>query len=417
MQFPKIENIYKAKSVLSKVVKTTPFEKNDFFSNLLKADVFFKREDLQQVRSFKIRGAFYKMFSLTPKEKELGIICASAGNHAQGVAFACKYLKIKGKIYMPVTTPKQKVSRVGMFGDKYVDIILVGDSYDKAEEIAIEESKKTKQVFIHAFDDKNVIEGQGTIALEILEQQITELDYLFVPIGGGGLIAGIITVFKELSPNTKIIGIEAEGAVSMKISIEQGKLIKLKTIDNFVDGVAVKKAGKISYEICSKNLEKEDIITVHEGQICQTILDLYTSEGIVVEPAGAIGLAALKEYKKDIQGKKVGVIICGGNNDIMRMSEIKERALLYGKLKHYFIVHFSQRSGALKEFVTKILGADDDITFFEYRKKSNRQTASALIGIELKNVADFQPLLKKMKKYGFLGEYLNDKPHLFQYLI
>ncbi len=417
MSLPNFEDVYKAREIIEKAIKKTPFEVNQRLSKDLDAQIFFKREDLQEIRSFKIRGAYHKISLLTPEQRNKGIICSSAGNHAQGVAYACNQLKINGVIYMPKPTPKQKIDKVKIFGESFVKIVLEGDTYNDAQDIALQEVEKSGKIFIHPFDDEKVIEGQATLALEILEQKKENLDYLFVPIGGGGLISGILTVFKELSPNTKIIGLEPEGAASMKKSLEHKRKESLELIDTFADGVAVKQVGDISFNLCNKYLKSSDILTIPEGKICQAILDLYTMEGIIVEPAGAIGVAALDLYKDEIKGKKVGVIICGGNNDITRMAEIQERALLYRKLKHYFIVHFPQRAGALKEFVTTILGPTDDITFFEYSKKNLRENAPAVVGIELKKEEDFDSLISRMKEAGFYGDYLNDKPDLFQHLI
>ena len=415
MQTPNLNGVRSAQDNLKDISIVTPLELNDRLSKEFNSRVFLKREDLQKVRSFKIRGAFNKIKSLNlSNSKEKQIICASAGNHAQGFAYSCKKLKIFGTVYMPETTPKQKVDRVKMFGGDFIKIVLTGDNFDDAQNEA-EKQINNETIFIHPFDDITVIEGQGTIALEILDQIDKHFDYLIIPIGGGGLISGIITVFNELSPKTKIIGVEAEGAPAMMKSIEQKKIIELDKIDSFVDGVSIKKIGKIPFEICKDNLD--DLIVVPEGKICQTILDLYNKDGIVVEPAGAIGISALDMYHENFINKNVGILICGGNNDIIRMSEIKERALLYSNLKHYFIVRFPQRSGALKEFVNNVVGENDDITFFEYVKKNNREYTTAVVGIELKFSKDLDELIKKMKENGFFGEYLNDKPETLRFLI
>jgi len=391
MQLPNLKGIREASESLKDIAAITPLSINERLSKELNCRMYLKREDLQLVRSFKIRGAYNKIKSLNISNNiDKKIICASAGNHAQGFAYSCNTLKIYGKVYMPVTTPKQKIERVKMFGDKYVEVILYGDNFDDAQKEA-QKNNKDGTLFIHAFDDKKVIEGQATIGLEMIDQVDKHFDYLIVPIGGGGLISGIITVFKELSPITKIIGIEAEGAPAMTESLKQNKIITLEKIDNFVDGVSIKKVGKIPYEICKKNLD--DILTIPEGKICQTILDLYNKDGIIVEPAGAIGISAVELHKQKFKNKNVGVLICGGNNDITRMSEIKERALFYSNLKHYFIVKFPQRAGALKEFLNKVLGENDDITFFEYIKKNNREKGTAIVGIELKFSKDFGQLL------------------------
>ena len=415
MQLPDLKGVRNASENLQGVSVLTPLVINERLSNDLNCKIYLKREDLQQVRSFKIRGAFNKIRSIDSDYlKNKTLVCASAGNHAQGFAYSCNKLKIYGKIYMPVTTPKQKIERVKIFGGEYVEIILIGDNFDDAQYEA-QKQNNDKDLFVHAFDDVNVIEGQGTIGLEILDQVDKHFDYLIVPVGGGGLISGIITVFKELSPKTKIIGVEAEGAPAMSKSLKDGKIIKLDSIDNFVDGVSIKKIGKIPFDICKKYLD--EILLVPEGKICQTILDLYNKDGIVVEPAGAIGISALELNNKMFKDKNVGVLICGGNNDFTRMAEIRERALFYSNLKHYFIVKFPQRAGALKEFVNNVLGKNDDITFFEYVKKNNRENGTAIVGIELKFSKDLNDLVKKMKENGFFGEYLNEKPETLRFLI
>ena len=415
MRQPSVEGALAAQERLKQVAMVTPFQYLARLSEKFGAKVYTKREDLQQVRSFKIRGAYNKFLTLSAIERSKGVVCASAGNHAQGFAFACRALEIKGTVFMPVPTPGQKVDQVRMFGGAFVDIQLIGDTFDDSSKAAQLYQKKNDLVFIHPFDDVDVIEGQATIALEIIDQASKPLDYLFVPVGGGGLISGILTVFKALSPSTKIIGVEPTGAPSLQTSLLNKKNTRLETIDKFVDGAAVQRVGDLCFDVCINQID--DCISVDEGRICQEILDLYNTEGIVVEPAGAISLAAMDEYAHLLIGKQVGTLICGGNNDITRTPEIKERALLYAKLKHYFIVRFPQRAGALKEFVNEILGPQDDITFFEYSKKNSRVDAPAVVGIQLKIATDFEPLLSRMKEHGFFGDYLNEKPDLFQYLV
>ena len=412
---PSLEGVTKAEKRLKGLIRVTPLEFNKRLSNITNSTVLLKREDVQQIRSFKIRGAYNKISSLDENDFKNGIVCASAGNHAQGFAFSCKKLKISGEVYMPATTPQQKISQVRMFGGDYVDIKLVGDTYDACQTVALNAAKKSKKIFIHPFDDKIVIEGQATIALEMLKQSSRSYDYIIVPIGGGGLVSGILTVLKGLSPNTKVIGVEPEGAPSMKTSINLGKRISLSEIDGFVDGAAVRQVGKLPFKICKDLLD--EIILVPEGKVCQTILDLYSMDGIIAEPAGALAIAALDMIKNIISKKHIGVLLCGGNNDVFRMPEIKERALVYGGLKHYFLVDFPQRSGALKQFVTQILGKNDDITHFEFSKKNFRNNAPAVVGIQLKKAADFELLVERMKKYNFHFDYLNDKQSLFQFLI
>lgn len=413
--FPTIEAVKVAARNLEGVSNVTPLIHNLQYSSKFDCNLSFKREDLQVVRSYKIRGAYNKMKSLTTAEKADGIVCASAGNHAQGVALSCKLLKIKGTIFMPIPTPNQKIERVKMFGEHYVKIVLLGDSFDDAYSAAVEDCNKRKKMFIHPFNDEKIIEGQATLGLELINQAPNPIDFIFVAVGGGGLASGMSTVFKALSPTTKIIGVEPQGAPSMKEAFKKGEVIQLETIDNFVDGAAVKRVGDKNFQICKENLH--DMITVSEGSACQTILDLYNKDAIIAEPAGALSVAALDSFKADIKGKNVVCIISGGNNDITRTAEIKERALLHSKLKHYFIITFPQRAGALREFVVDILGPNDDITHFEYTKKVSRETGVAVVGIELKSHYDLKPLVSKMKLYNFYGDYLNDKPDLFQFLI
>ena len=410
-----IKDIQKAKDIVRDVALITPLQRNERLSEQYDANVYFKREDLQPIRSFKLRGAYHKIYKLSDAERKLGIVCASAGNHAQGVALACNKLGIKGTIFMPVPTPKQKLNQVRMFGGENIETRLVGDTFDDAYAAAQSFKDQSKSIFIHPFEDKDVVIGQATLALELLEQAQDPIDYILVPIGGGGLISGVLHVFIALSPNTKVIGIEPEGAPAMQQSLENGKNTELNSIDPFVDGAAVRKVGDDAYDLCDNYLDK--LVLVSEGKICQSILKLYNREAIVVEPAGAMSTASLKMIGEEIKGKNVVCLICGGNNDITRMAEIKERALLEAKLLHYFIVRFPQRAGALKEFVADVLGPKDDITFFEYSKKNNRSNGPAVVGIELKNPNDFDPLVKRMKSKGFYGDYINNKPDLFQFLI
>ena len=407
--------IERAQQNIKELVKHTPLIKMLNFSENYRANIFFKREDLQRVRSYKIRGAFNKIKGLVIDEQVKSVVCASAGNHAQGVAQACHFLNISGVIFMPITTPMQKIRQVEMFGKDNVEIKLFGDTFDESFAIAKNFSEKNNIAFVHPFNDKKIIAGQGTLALELLEDAKEFIDYIFIPVGGGGLASGIISVFKELSPKTKIIGVEPEGAPPLKVSIKNGTNTELKTIDKFVDGAAVKKMGDLTFDICKNYID--DVITVPEGKVCSTLLKLYNEKAIVVEPAGALSVSALDYYKEKIKEKNVVCIISGGNNDITRMEEIKERSLLFEGLKHYFIVPFPQRAGALKEFVVDVLGENDDIAFFEYTKKSSRTQGSAIVGIELKNKADFKPLVERMERLGFLGEYLNDNQQLFQFLI
>lgn len=410
-----LNNVTKAASLLRDVVLKTPLQKNQFLSDKYGANIVFKREDLQEVRSYKIRGAYNKISSLTSNELKQGVVCASAGNHAQGVAYSCYAKKIKGVIFMPTPTPNQKIEQVKMFGGDYVEVILTGDTFDDASESAMTYCTENNMSFVHPFNDIKVIEGQATIALEILDQTKNQIDYLFLPVGGGGLAAGVSSIFKVLSPHTKIIGVEPEGAPSMSISIENGFNTKIENIDKFIDGASVQKVGDLNFKICKNNLDS--MVTVHEGKVCQTILDLYNKNAIVVEPAGALTTAILDQFSAKIKGKNVVCLISGSNNDITRTEEIKERALLYSGHKHYFIIKFPQRAGALREFLNEILGPNDDITHFEYSKKHNRNSGPAIVGLELPNPNDLEGLIQKLKTKKIFGEYLNDKPDLFQVLI
>lgn len=410
-----LDHVYSAAERLKNVCVRTPLAINNNLSTVYNATISFKREDLQRVRSYKIRGAYNKMATMSQEELSRGVVCASAGNHAQGVAFACNTMNVKGTIFMPLPTPGQKLEQVKMFGGNDIEVVLYGDTFDEAKDAAMRFCTENERMFIHPFDDPAIIEGQATTALEILEQAEEPIDYLFVPIGGGGLAAGICSVFKELSPQTKIIGVEPSAAASMKRAFENGGPILLEKISRFVDGAAVQQVGNLTFEACKNVLY--DMATVEEGLVCETILSLYNKDAIVVEPAGALSVAALEKYKDQLQGKNVVCIISGSNNDITRMEEIKEKALLYANLKHYFLVRFPQRPGALKTFVMDVLGPNDDITFFEYTQKNSKEKGIAVVGIALKQNEDFNPLIDKMKKYDFFVNYLNNDPSLMNLLI
>ena len=367
------------------------------------------------VRSYKIRGAYNKIRSLSAESLENGIVCASAGNHAQGVAFSCSKLKIMGSIFMPVTTPKQKIEQVRMFGREFIEIVLTGDTFDAANSAAIAYAEENGKTFIPPFDDPKVMEGQGTIGKEILSQTPGKLDYIFVPIGGGGLASGLGSYIKAMSPETKIIGVEPGGAPCMKAAIENGGPIELDEIDKFVDGAAVKKAGAKTYEVCREVLD--DIVIVPEGAVCTMIIQMYNKSAIVVEPAGALATAALRFYADKIKGKRVACIVSGSNNDITRMEEIREKSLLYEGLKHYFIVTFPQKSGVIVSFINNVIGPSDDLVLIQYMKKTNKNFGPALIGIELAAKEDFEPLMKRMEAYGVQYEYINENNQLFEILI
>ncbi|MET3880622.1 threonine ammonia-lyase IlvA [Chitinophaga sp. OAE865] len=407
-------NILDAAVKLKPIVTRTPLMYSANLSRRYNCDVYLKREDMQIVRSYKLRGAYNLISSLPAELLAKGVTCASAGNHAQGFAYACKAMNIKGVVFMPVITPKQKVNQVNMFGGDHIEIRLAGDTFDDCSAEAQAFTKASGMTFIPPFDNAKIIEGQGTVAVEILEDQ-SAIDFLFVPVGGGGLVAGLGTYFKTYSPNTRIIGVEPEGAPSMLRALENGGPVTLDEIERFVDGAAVKRVGTLNYEICKDVLDKMHLVP--EGKVCSTILRLYNEDAIVVEPAGALSIAALDDYADAIKGKKVVCVVSGSNNDIDRMQEIKERSLLYEGLKHYFIVRFAQRPGALKEFVNHILGPDDDITRFEYIQKHNKEIGPALVGVELRRREDYDKLIANCRKYNFQITELNKDDSLFGYLV
>lgn len=399
---------------LQGIVNHTPLQLNANLSRKYKCNVYLKREDLQVVRSYKLRGAYNMMSSLPPEQLSRGVVCASAGNHAQGFAYSCKKLGVQGTVFMPIITPRQKVNQTKMFGEERIEIRLIGDTYDDCSLAARKFTEENGLTFIPPFDDYRIIEGQATVAAEILED-LSQIDYVFVPVGGGGLSAGVGSFFKTYSPKTRIVGLEPEGAPSMYEALKAGHPVTLDTIERFVDGAAVKRVGELTFSICRDVLD--DMQVVPEGKICTTILRLYNEDAIVVEPAGALTIAALDNFAEEIKGKNIVCIISGSNNDIDRMQEIKERSLQYEGLKHYFLISFAQRPGALKEFVNNILGPDDDITRFEYMQKTNKENGPALVGVELQSRKDYELLMKKMDQYQVPYTELNKNDTLFGYLV
>ena len=408
-----VEEVIKARHRLRGVALETPLMRSTRLSKRYGAEVYLKREDLQEVRSYKIRGSYNKMQSLTQDERDRGVVCASAGNHAQGLAYACNAMQVRGVIFMPVVTPAQKVRKVRLFGGEYVEVVLVGDTYDDAYAESMRVAGERGLTYVHPFDDPMTIAGQGTVGLEILDAANQPIDLLIMAVGGGGLSAGVGSVFKQLSPATTIIGVEPAGAPAMYESLRRGEIVTLDTIDSFVDGAAVRRVGKHNFPIVAATVERIEL--VDEGKVCGTMLELYNEDGLVVEPAGALSIAVLDQLG-DLSGKHVVCVVSGGNNDITRTPEIQERALMYAGLKHYFIVEFPQRSGALREFLD-VLGPDDDITHFEYTKKHNRAMGPALVGIQLGQRDGFDRLLAEMTRRKMRFEHLNDQPILFEMLI
>ena len=404
---------------LAKVVTRTPLTFSQSLSRKYNCCVFLKREDLQIVRSYKLRGAYNMMSSLPADQLAKGVVCASAGNHAQGFAYSCHKLKAKGVVFMPIITPRQKINQTRMFGENCIEIVLTGDSFDDCNTTAIQYTREHGMTFIPPFEDLRIIEGQGTVAVEILEDlpqnDVNGLDYLFVPVGGGGLASGVGTYIKQHSPHTRVIGLEPEGAPSMLTAFRNGHPVTLDNIDRFIDGAAVRRVGDLTYSICREVLDEMHLVP--EGKVCSTILKLYNEDAIVVEPAGALSIAALDDFAGEIKGKTVVCIVSGSNNDIDRMQEIKERSLQYEGLKHYFLITFTQRPGALREFLNHVLGPNDDITRFEYMQKHNKETGPALVGIELSSREDYQELLNKLALHNITYTELNKNDTLFGYLV
>jgi threonine dehydratase len=406
--YPSLQSIKNASTELRKIFKPTPLFFSNELSNKYQSNIYLKREDLTPVRSYKIRGAYNKMSYLYDEYHMVNIVTCSAGNHAQGIAYACNNLKLNGSIFMPKITTKQKINKVKQFGGKYVKIFLEGNNFDESFEMAQQYCSENKSHFIHPFDDEKVIEGQGTVGLEILNQlpKNKKLDYLFLPIGGGGLASGVSAYFKYISPDTKIIGVEPLGAPKMYESFKNNKIITLDKINTFVDGASVKKVGNLNFPICKKNVD--DVILIDEGQVCSKILEMYNDSGLIIEPAGVLSLCALENMKQEIEHKNVVAIISGSNSDVFRMPEILDRSLVYEGRKHYFKINFAQKAGSLKDFILNILGKDDDIIYFRYTKIINKELGPVIIGIETKSKDDAIILIKKMEKNNISYEKLSN---------
>lgn len=408
------QHIDEAAKRLDSVIVQTPLQLSKRLSTKYGATIYFKREDLQEVRSFKIRGAYNKISQLTDEEKKLGVVAASAGNHAQGVAYSCFALKIKGTIFMPAITPLQKIDRVRQFGGSYITIKLVGQTFDDASKAAQKFVQETKAIYVHPFNDPATIAGQGTVGKEIYEQLDGKVDVVIAGIGGGGLISGIGTYLKEKNQKIKIVGVEPKGAASMHTSLRNKKVVALESIDTFVDGAAVQEVGDLTYEIASEVVD--GILLSEEGKVCATMIDLYQQEGIIAEPAGALSISSLDELE-NIKGKIVVCVLSGGNNDILRYPEILEKSLVYRGLKHYFLIEFAQKPGQLREFLNKALGPSDDIVLFEYTKKTNREKGPALVGIELKQKDDLEKLMGKMDSIGLKYRKISSEDLVYNFLI
>jgi threonine dehydratase len=409
------KDIDEATERLVPVVRRTPLERNDRLSRHAGTNVWLKREDLQLVRSYKLRGAFNLISQLDAAERARGVVCASAGNHGQGVAFSCRRLEVPGRIFVPRSTPRQKRDRIAAFGGDFVDLVIEGRGYDEASRAAHDYADTTGAVLVPPFDDPRTIAGQGTVAVEIVEQMGGPPDVVVVPVGGGGLAAGVATWLRDRFPAIRIVGVEPSGAPSMTAALAAGAPVEVKEIDAFVDGAAVRRVGSVTFPLVRDLVD--EVVTVPEGRVCSEMLSLYQSEGIVAEPAGALAAAALG-HQVDVTGTATVVaIVSGGNNDVSRYGEIIERSLIHEGLKHYFLVDFPQEPGALRGFLDDVLGPDDDIALFEYVKKNNRETGPALVGVELAHKADLGPLLARMDRCPLHIEPVPPGSPMFSFLV
>jgi len=397
------------------VVTRTPLQYSDRLSALTGAQVYLKREDLQAVRSYKLRGAYNLLMQLSDEEKAAGVVCSSAGNHAQGFALACRSMGVHGRVYVPAKTPKQKRDRIRYHGGDFIELIVGGATYDLAAAAALEDVARTGATLVAPYDDLRTMAGQGTIAVEILEQLDGEPDLVIVPVGGGGCISGITTYLTAHTKATAVLGAEPAGAASMIAALAKGEPVTLEHVDQFVDGAAVARAGELTYAALAAAGDMVSVTTVDEGAVCTAMLDLYQNEGIIAEPAGALSVAALMENGVEA-GSTVVCLISGGNNDVSRYGEVLERSLVHLGLKHYFLVDFPQEPGALRRFLDEVLGPNDDITLFEYVKRNNRETGAALVGIELGSAAGFDGLLERMHDSGIHVEPLEPGSPAYRYL-
>ena len=408
-------SVQRAAIRLQPVVFRTPLMPSDRLTNALGRPILLKREDIQVCRSYKVRGAYNLISSLNDSERQRGVVCASAGNHAQGVAFSCRQLGVKGRVFLPSTTPRQKRERISTLGGEWIEQIFAGQTYDEANAAGQEDCERSGAVYVHAFDDPRTIAGQGTVGLEITEQSPGAIGSVIVPVGGGGLIAGVAVWLRQRMPYTRIIGAEPAGAVSMRAALESGGPVTLDKFDTFVDGAAVGRVGDLTYPLVRDLVD--DVVAVPEGAICTEMLDLYQTEGIIAEPAGALASAAARMLRGQLPDGPVVAIVSGGNNDVSRYSEVVERSLLHEGLRHYFLVTFPQEPGALRQFLDEVLVNGEDIVAFEYVKKSNRETGPALIGIDLQEPQDIDGLLARMEESPMQIERIPPGSPLFTFLL
>ena len=400
---------------LGSVVATTPLERSARLSARIGAEVWLKREDLQVVRSYKVRGAYNFIAQLDEETRANGVVCASAGNHGQGLAYACAALGVQGRVYVPRPTPRQKRDRIAALGGDAIELIVAGDSYDDAATAAADDAARTGATLVPAFDDPRTIAGQGTVVKEIVEQLGRAPDVLVIPVGGGGLLAGSVAWLRERCPAVRVIGVEPAGAAGMAAALEAGHPVTLAQLDGFVDGAAVRRVGEVTYPLVAAS--DAELLKVPEGQVCGEMLELYQSDGIIAEPAGALAPSVLGSILEIAPGSTVVCVLSGGNNDVSRYAEVVERALVHEGRKHYFLVEFPQEPGALRRFLDEVLGPDDDITLFEYVKRNNRETGPALVGIEIARAEDLEPLLKRMADGPSRIERVETDSPLFRFLL
>ena len=410
-----IDDVRAAAQRLGHVGVLTPLQHSERHSERYGAAVYLKREDLQAVRSYKIRGAYNFIARLPAEALRAGVVCASAGNHGQGVAWSCRRMGVRGAVFLPRRTPRQKVARIRALAGDLVEVRFAGESFDDANAEAAAYATRTGATVVPTFDDPATIAGQGTIALEVVDQLGGPPDVMAVPIGGGGLISGIAVALDGLDAATEIVGVQPAGAPAMLRSLEAGTPITIDIRDDFVDGAVVRTPGHLTFDVVSDLVDR--VVVVDEGKVCTEQLDLYQVDGIVAEPAGALAISALDEVAADIAGRTVVCVLSGGNNDVARYGEIIERSLVYQGLKHYFIVAFPQRPGALRRFLDQCLGAPDDIVLFEYMKKTDREFGPALVGVELTDRADLAPLLERIAASGLDIQRLPPDSPLFRLLV
>lgn len=414
-ELPTGTGVVVAAQTLGSTVRKTPLELSLRLSGIRRQPVLLKREDMQVGRSYKVRGAYNVISGLTPEERTAGVVCASAGNHAQGVAFACRQLKIHGKVFLPSTTPRQKRSRIRDIGGPWIEQVIGGATFDEASSAAIEYARENGATYVHPFDDPRTIAGQGTVVKEIFEQASEKPTTVVVPVGGGGLLSGTAAWLREFHPDVRIIGVEPEGAASMQAALAAGGPVTLESVDGFADGTAVARVGEVTYEVARDLVD--EIITVPEGAICTEMLDLYQVEGIIAEPSGALASAAVARFLPDLPEGPIACIVSGGNNDVSRYDDIVERSLVYEGLRHYFLVTFPQEPGALRHFLDRVLGDGDDIVLFEYTKKNNRETGPALVGIEIDDRSHLAGLLDRMADSPLNIEKLEPNSPAFSFLL